>query len=161
MLSDGSTVLVTGGVDANNQLTPTAELYINGSWIRTTNNMTQPRAYHAAVLLNDGNVLIAGGGDGGSVSFANAEIYNATTRTFTAVGSMKYPRALFTLTLLPSGKVLATGGVDWNTNTYPQVCELYDPVTRSWSDTHLLNNGRSHHQTVLLNDSVLTVGGSI
>jgi hypothetical protein len=57
----------------------------------------------AAVLLNDGNIFIAGEGTGGSISYVNAEIYNATTRSFTAVGSMKYPRALFTVTLLPSG----------------------------------------------------------
>jgi N-acetylneuraminic acid mutarotase len=158
LLSDGSTVLVTGGVNDRRNITGTAELYVNGSWIRTTSNMNKFRAYHAAVLLNDGNVLIAGGGDF-SASFAAAEIYNATTRTFTAVGSMKYPRMDFTLTLLPSGKVLATGGADLKTNTHPPVCELYDPVTRSWSDTHLLNDARASHQSVLLNDSVLTVGG--
>jgi hypothetical protein len=38
------------------------------------------------------------------------------------------------------------------------VCELYDPVTKSWSDIRLLNNGRCIHETVLLNDSVFTVG---
>ncbi len=105
------------------------------------------------------NVLVAGGGNGGSTSYTTAEIYNATTRTFTVVGSMKYRRASFTLTLLPSGKVLATGGVDWNTTTYRRECELYDPMTGSWSETRQLNYGRSNHQSVLLNGYVLTIGG--
>jgi hypothetical protein len=109
--------------------------------------------------LDDGNVLIADGGYNIAFSFATAEIYNATTLTFIAVDSMKYRRTVLTLTLLPSGEVLATDGIDGNTQTHPKVCELYDPVTRTWSDTRLLNHGRSFHQTVLLNDSVLTIGG--
>jgi len=37
--------------------------------------MTQYRAYHDVVLLNDGGLLITGSA-GISVSFADAEIYN-------------------------------------------------------------------------------------
>jgi hypothetical protein len=159
LLNDGTTVLVTGGGDTNDRMTATAELYISGSWVFTSSNMTQPRAYHAAVLLNDGNVLIAGGGNGDSISYSTAEIYNPTTQTFTAVQSMKYRRGSFTLTLLPSGKVLATGGIDWTTYTFPVTCELYDPITQTWSNTQTLNNGRSFHRSVLLNDSVLTIAG--
>jgi hypothetical protein len=123
-------------------MTATAELYISGSWIFTNNTMTYPRAYHAAVLLNDRNILIAGGENGGSVSHSTAEVYNSTTRTFTSVQSMKYPRASLTLTLLPSGQVLATGGIDWATYIKPATCELYDPITQTWSNTRILNNGR-------------------
>ncbi|CAF1572428.1 unnamed protein product, partial [Adineta steineri] len=115
---------------------------------------------HAAVLLNDGTVLIVGGGTGGATAYSTAEIYNATSRKFTAVGSMQYRRGAFTLTLLPSGKVLATGGADWTSSTYPLVCELYDPLTRTWSNTTILNYGRNYHQTVLLNNFVLTTGGN-
>ncbi|CAF0926604.1 unnamed protein product [Adineta steineri] len=160
LLSDGSSVLVTGGANASNYLISTAELYINGSWILLSSSMTQSRAYHAAVLLNDGTVLVVGGGAGGATAYSTAEIYNATSRKFTAVGSMQYRRGGLTLTLLPSGKVLATGGVDCTSNTYPLVCELYDPVTRTWSSTLMLNHGRSFHQSVLLNNVVLTTDGN-
>ncbi|CAF0728934.1 unnamed protein product [Adineta steineri] len=159
LLSDGSTVLVTGGINASNYLNSTAELYVGGSWILLPSPMTQNRFYHAAVLLNDGTVLVEGGGDGASNAYSNAEKYNATTQNFTAVGSMQYRRAGLTLTLLPSGKVLATGGVDWTSSIYPLVCELYDPVTRTWSNTLMLNHGRSFHQSILLNNFVLTTGG--
>ncbi|CAF1241501.1 unnamed protein product [Adineta steineri] len=160
LLSDGSTVLVTGGVNASNYLISTAELYINGSWILLSSRMTQNRAHHAAVLLNDGTVLVAGGGSDAPNAYSTAEIYNPITNNFTAVGSMQYRRGAFTLTLLPSGKVLATGGADWTTSTYPLVCELYDPVTRTWSNNAMLNYGRSYHQSVLTNTFVLTMGGT-
>ncbi|HZP44029.1 MAG TPA: kelch repeat-containing protein [Candidatus Binataceae bacterium] len=57
-------------------------------------SMTHPHAGHAAVLLNDGTVLIAGGfGGKKDTSQANinkvAEIYDPTTNTFTKVGAMK------------------------------------------------------------------------
>jgi hypothetical protein len=72
---------------------------------------------------------------------------------------MKYRRFRFTLTLLPSGKVLATGGYDENKSSYVTVSELYDPLTRSWSNTRILQNQRVDHRSILLNDSVLTIGG--
>ncbi|CAF4202500.1 unnamed protein product [Adineta steineri] len=159
LLSDGFTVLVTGGVNASSYLISTAELYINGSWTLLSSHMNQSRAYHAAVLLNDGTVLVVGGGTGVSNAYLTAEIYNPTTKNFTAVGQMQYRRAAFTLTLLPSGKVLAVGGADWTSGTYPLVCELYDPVTRTWSNTTMLSHGRSYHQSVLTNTFVLTMGG--
>ncbi|CAF0740911.1 unnamed protein product [Adineta steineri] len=160
LLNDGFTVFVTGGTSTNKQMTSTAELYVSGSWIFTNTNMTQLRAYHSAVLLPNGNVLIAGGGDGGTTSYSTAEIYNPTTRTFKSTASMKYRRGSFTLTLLPSGNVLATGGADWTTKTFPTMCELYDPISQTWSNTSSLNYGRSLHNTILLNDSVLIMGGS-
>lgn len=121
--------------------------------------MMQPRAFHATALLNDGTVLIAGGGNGAFISYSTAEIYNPTTGRFTLVSSMNYARASFTLTVLPTGKVLATGGVDWTTRTFPVTSELYDPVTQTWSTTLMLNTGRVEYQNILLSDSVLTIGG--
>jgi hypothetical protein len=61
--------------------------------------MKHPHAGHAAVLLNDGTVLVAGG-FGGSKNTSNAkttkvaEIYDPATGNFTKVGSMKTGVAL-------------------------------------------------------------------
>jgi hypothetical protein len=61
--------------------------------------MKHPHAGHAAVALNDGTVLIAGGfGGGKDTSNANttkvAEIYDPVAQTFTKVGAMKTGVAL-------------------------------------------------------------------
>ncbi|CAF1445319.1 unnamed protein product [Adineta steineri] len=132
LLSNGQ-ILIAGGSNASGISISEAELYIpsSNSFINTTNMniarccftstllsdrstvlVTGGRAYHAVVLLNDGTVLIAGGGSGTPNAYSSAEIYNATTQNFIAVGSMQYRRGGLTLTLLPSGKVLAIGGAD-------------------------------------------------
>jgi hypothetical protein len=75
-------MLVAGG--GNPSATLSAELYdpASGRWT-TTSRMTD---YHgpAAVLLQDGRVLVAGGGDAG-------DVYSPATGTWTATGPRAYP----------------------------------------------------------------------
>jgi hypothetical protein len=59
------------------------------------------------VLLQDGRVLVAGGGTG--------DVYSPTTGTWTATGPMVYPYASAAAALLPNGQVLYAGG---RRNTY-------------------------------------------
>jgi hypothetical protein len=71
--SDGS-VLITGGRFG---LVPGGQLYDPGSGIFTpTANMIVSRGDHAAVLLNDGSVLISGGTASNSPTLDSAEIYH-------------------------------------------------------------------------------------
>ena len=81
LLSDGR-VLVVGGypeLPAAKTVVERAELYDpnTGAWTATA-GMAVQRAGHVATLLNDGNVLVAGGFEPGSTSddwLATAEIY--------------------------------------------------------------------------------------
>jgi hypothetical protein len=67
--------------------------------------MSEVRAGHAATLLPDGTVLVAGGDD-----LASAELYDPSSGTWATTGSMSEVRAGHAATLLPDGTVLVAGG---------------------------------------------------
>jgi len=110
-------------------------------------------------LLQDGNVLLAGGNNTGS-----AELYDPTASTFPATGSMVTARRGHTATLLSSGKVLIAGGALADsrpgTNASLATAELYDPITQTFMPTGSLAEPRAFHTATLLpNGTVLIVGG--
>jgi len=92
--------------------------------------MLTGRASHTATLLDDGDVLVAGGDGfdaGQQVWLASAERYHPATNTWTPAGSMAGARWSHTATLLPDHRVLIAGGM------VPRDCcalsgaELFDP----------------------------------
>ena len=88
LLSDGTVLLAGGTASANNDFsTRSAELYDPATGTFTpAPDMVQPRMYHTATLLKNGNVLLAGG-----LYDSSAEIYDPVTRVFTATGPMGLP----------------------------------------------------------------------
>ena len=122
LLTDG-TVLITGGLADNaSAALATAEIFdpANQTFTATTGVMNSPRYIHAAAVLDDGTVLICGGGDGiGAVS--SAEVYDPAAKMFSAIGDMTRIRANHTATKLQNGRVLVTGG----NNSAPATAELY------------------------------------
>src|SRR5262249_10311963 len=152
-LADGSVLITQGSqglfVDADGFcelfVTNAAALFEPSSGmfpvIRFTPGMTTERAAASATLLQDGNVLVAGGDGGGPIDVpiqpvASAEVYNPATGTFTATGSMAAPRESHKATLLSDGKVLVAGGIPSSNNCCLGVtatAELYDPTTGSFS----------------------------
>ncbi len=71
------------------------------------------------------------------------------------------PRKLPTLTTLPDGRILAVGGyvADRNVVSVLASCRLFDVDTLAWSDAPPLATPRLGHATVLLDGSVLVIGG--
>src|SRR5215475_8980181 len=67
--------------------------------VRAIRNMTAKRAAHTTTLLNNGNVLIAGGFVGEENGLRSAELFDPTTNTFTLGENMKAARAGHTATL--------------------------------------------------------------
>lgn len=108
LLASGK-VLVVGGSDNRDWHGEyaSAEIYDPASGVfRATGSMNTARFKlpYAAVLLDNGKVLIAGGG-----SFA--EIYDEAKGAFSPVqGSLGAARFFASATLLPDGKALITGG---------------------------------------------------
>lgn len=111
--------------------------------------MSTPRKGHAATLLHDGNVLVAGGAGN------SAERFDPESGTWTRTGQdMKAARTDATATLLSDSRVFVVGGGSSSS-------EFYDPASDTWNLApgvlHLERSG--HTATVLKNGTVLVAGG--
>jgi hypothetical protein len=124
LLRDG-TVLVRGD-DGSELYDPDS-----GTWTATRSRPAQ-RHSHAAILLPDGRVLVAGGHVRGDTPTDSAELYDPDTGAWTAAAHMHAKREAIEAFLQPDGRVLVVGGSDRGD---PQSAELYDPITDSWTVT--------------------------
>ncbi len=152
-LADGR-VMVTGGrtgVSANpassffGVVLDTSELYdpATDSW-SPTGSMNVARRSATQTLLPDGRVLICGGGDGVStgtaMAIASCETFDATTGTFTLVGTMTTPRSAHSANLLDDGTVLITGGSNGAGTSAPTtLAEIFDPATNTFTAVGPMN----------------------
>ena len=170
LLSDGTVLLAGGDVasrPSDDPTPPSAELYDpdNRSWT-ATGEMVVTRVGHEAVLLPNGQVLVAGGDvyrntdDTRGVPLASAELYDPASRQWSATASMHAARDVFSASPLPDGLVLAVGGFELKGGAGLSSAEVYDPVARTWTLTPPLTEKRAWHEAVLLSDGrVLVVGG--
>ncbi len=142
---DSGQILITGGESCSSGVCTflsSAELYNPATDIYTyTGSMAQARSA-VAVMLNNGNVLIAGGyfcdASGNCSSLSSAELYNPSAGTFSSAGNMTVARGGQTMTLLTDGTVLIAGG---QTCTAATSCtalssaEIYNPVAGTFTAT--------------------------
>lgn len=118
LLANGTVLIAGGGVSGppgqtQNQMLASAEIYDPKSGtFTTTGSMGTGRFSHAAALLSDGSVLVAGGIDMNAVPLVSAEVYDPSTGQFSLTGGMQTPRQGHTATLLSTGDVLVSGGND-------------------------------------------------
>src|SRR5262249_34625559 len=122
-----------------------------------------PRPRHAAPMLSNGKVLVAGGfnlGFFGNSLLATAELYDPTTGSWTTTGSLSTTRDLHTATLLSTGKVLVAGGFTRQTNSVLLVAaELYDPTTGTWTTTSSMPSRTAQATATLLSNGVVLIAG--
>ena len=165
-------VLVAGG-QCRGQALNSAELYdpATGMWT-STGSMHLPRSYHTATLLANGQVLVAGGSHlasppvfsqgippGGASDVS--ELYDPGTGAWTITDSLQTARYCHSATRLNDGKVLVAGGygVQGMADLLASA-EVYDPTTKTWSETGSLPQPLIYHTATLLHDGdVLVAGG--
>jgi N-acetylneuraminic acid mutarotase len=125
-----------------------------GSWT-LTGSMTYARAEQTATLLQNGQVLVAGG-----TSAAAAELYNPATGTWALTGSMSTARIAPVAALLQNGEVLVAAGQN-AAGTMLGTAEVYNPATGTWTLTGPMASapGTGATATLLPNGTVLVAGG--
>jgi WD40 repeat protein len=135
---------------------PPAALAAPGTW-SATGSASRFLLGHAAALLLNGKVLMAGGYDTAHDKVESAMLYNPGAGTFYPTGDLNDSRGDASATLLPSGKVLITGGTNLSA-IYG--AELYDPVSGSFSRISVITpRFKGHTATLLPNGKVLVAGG--
>ena len=161
-LPDGS-VLYAGGF--NGVSLGTAEIYHpdTGTYTATTNGLTAARGFGRTVTLQDGRILLVGGGaydESGAVT--NADIYDPSSGLFAPTGSMQTARAAMVAVRLQNGKVLVAGGMAADGSTRLASAELYDPATGLFTPTgSMLNVGDNRVAVLLADGKVLVAGGGV
>jgi len=128
LLPDGK-VLAVGGRPNYEQVSADVEIYdpeapgeggVKGTW-KPTRKLAAGRFGHAATVLADGRVLVAGGGPATGGRLDSAEIYDPKAQAWTSAGVMNDSRGRgVTATILKDGDVLVTGSGG-------KTADLYDP----------------------------------
>jgi hypothetical protein len=162
--SSEPSVLFAGRVTKKSTLA-SAELFVpnhgrSGSFV-ATGRMKTARVDHTATLLNNGQVLIAGGASkrfGAGRIFRSAELYHPSKGRFSDTRGMLGARTEHTATLLADGRVLIAGGSDGTISL--SSAELYDPSSAKFSATGAMTVPRQDcTATLLANGEVLVAGG--
>jgi len=168
LLNDG-TVLVAGGLDSSDKTTALCEIYNpvatpTPGWT-TTGPLAAERSHHTATLLQNGQVLVAGGfGTDVFDPLIDSEIYDPVNKnwTETAGGGLNSARFAHTATLLPDGTVLVAGGTGYDGDDLNS-CEIYEPSTGGWNQTFPLLAARAYYTATFLSvsgyNTVLVAGG--
>lgn len=170
LLADGRVLVVGGGNVAAPTFaaTASAEIYdpATNSWTLVA-PMSRARTLHTATLLNDGEVLVAGGataytGSLGTVT-ATAEIYDPRADTWHAAAPMSVARYIGSAVRLANGQVLVAGGWSYTTDFDPSLAsaEIYDPAANSWTATGSMSTGRARFALVTLADGRLLAAGGV
>jgi len=120
----------------------------------TSAPMPHTHLHARATLLKDGRVLVAGGSSSGAV-----DIFNPTTKVWTAGPSLAGYLQNMTVTTLDDGRVLLAGGTYGGAGGTTE-CYLWDGVASTWTPTGPLGYERSQHVAIkLTNGRVLVIGG--
>src|SRR5579884_1509254 len=157
-------VLITGGINVDAQGKQTSlsstELYdpVTGVFA-ATGSMAAARAWHVAVLLPSGKVLVQGGNSCASTR-PNPELYDPNTGQFTLTGASTYSPSLglspVSASLLPSGNVLTILNVGCDVGSG---AEVYDSANGTFAAAARMTADRGYNTTTLLPEGRVLIDG--
>jgi hypothetical protein len=173
-LPDGR-VLVGGGTGIGPSVLSSCEIFTyngsgGGTWAATA-SMSEALVGMAAVLLQDGRVLVCGGNSNATFALFSytsptntCQIFDPATNTWSSAARMNLLRTCHTATVLPDGRVLVLGGAcaspsDPTTLFASNQGEIWDPVSNRWSPIRCPGRGGPWRMSVLLGNKVLSLGG--
>lgn len=171
VLADGR-VLVAGGRRSaagrpQEQVNNSAEIYDPGSDTWTTvAPMADPRAFHAAGLLDGGKVIVAGGhcpgGDTSPVmgcTTAATELYDPATGMWSPGPAMSGPRVEGAANVLPASSSLTHGGFVMAGGGMLKTAEVYDTDANTWRTPVMMDEFHDDAQMLMLGTGKLLVLG--
>ncbi|HEX3484704.1 MAG TPA: hypothetical protein VHT51_06560 [Micropepsaceae bacterium] len=168
LLKDGRVLIVggTGTAPATGPVTA-AEIYNPATEaFSPAGAMTIGRRRHAATLLNDGRVLVAGGYPFSPAGSPCEEVYNPATGSFSHVPAIQKTVYGMTLNTLPDGKAIAVGGAvdpaSFTNMTIDSQYWIFDPQANPPSFTpggNCLESVAFHTATALASGCVYVIGG--
>lgn len=125
------------------------------AWDRVA-SMVAPRAAHAVVATDDAIYALAGTGRGGApvldVERFDGERWAVET---TLPGRGRNAPAAVVL----DGRIFLIGGFDTTTNTPLDRVDVYDPITRTWSEATPLPAPRGGHAAAVMSGRIHVLGG--
>lgn len=125
-----------------------------GSWAPAA-QLSAPRSETTVTALDDGRVLVAGGGNPAE---ALAEVLDPVAGTWAPVSPMGEARVAHAAVALADGRVLVSGGrlvSDALTSA-----EVFDPAAGTWTPVEAMSGTRQGHTaTLLASGKVLVAGG--
>jgi N-acetylneuraminic acid mutarotase len=145
LLLDGR-VFVVGGVGNyfSCSFDASAETYDAGTglWASTASVPFTVGTGAIAVTLNDGRVLVAGGGNRCGGVFSTSALYDPIANSWSVMPSMSVAREFGSAVLLGDGRVLVAGGIGSSPFPFLTSTEIFDPSTQTWSSAGSMSAGR-------------------
>jgi uncharacterized repeat protein (TIGR01451 family) len=155
-MADGRVLFAGGDLSSagSTSVSAVAEIYdpVAGTWTATA-PMPSADYSQAAVLLGNGDVLVAGGEEEGCCGAVQAALYDPGTGTWSSTGPTN-AHSDGSMAVLDDGQVLLAGG-------YTSFTDIYDPASNTWSPGATLLYTWGHTPLArLTNGTVLIAGGT-